>query len=312
MAILPNIKQLLIPRKTAAKAHPGYKEDMQQLEVWARQPIQQLVAGSNITLTPANGLATDSKGNGPQPITIAATGGGGGVTHITSPQSSITVTGPFGPTTGVDVAGRPFLPYGDTNSNVGYGPNVFGIPPSGGPGSNDSAFGNQALQDLTTGIHNTGLGAAAGLHDNTGSENTFVGYQAGTNVNSGLQNVAVGSQAGYVETTSQNNTTVGYHAQGPGSTGLLDNITCIGSQTNCHGSGGVAIGMDHFNTAASAPNVDDFALGTANHVIVFSNTATGTTTCTLGANGPSVGTTPRGWIKIRDSAGAIGYVPYFV
>jgi hypothetical protein len=49
---------------------------MRKIETWARQPIQQLVAGSGVTLS--NETATDSKGNGPFPITISASGGGGG------------------------------------------------------------------------------------------------------------------------------------------------------------------------------------------------------------------------------------------
>lgn len=71
-------KTLFIPGKNYSGAHDGYRKDMQELEIWARQPIQQLIAGSGITLNPASGLATDSKGNGPNAITISASGGGGG------------------------------------------------------------------------------------------------------------------------------------------------------------------------------------------------------------------------------------------
>ncbi len=69
-------KNLLIPGKYGFTPD-RYKTDMQTLEMWARQPIQQLIAGSGITLSPANGLATDKNGNGPNPITISASGGGG-------------------------------------------------------------------------------------------------------------------------------------------------------------------------------------------------------------------------------------------
>lgn len=78
MATRPTNRSLLIPGKNYKAAHDGYRKDMQSLEIWARQPIQQLIAGSGITLSPASGLATDAKGRGPNPITITATGGGGG------------------------------------------------------------------------------------------------------------------------------------------------------------------------------------------------------------------------------------------
>jgi hypothetical protein len=89
MAILPSNRNLFIPgkaKKPANKAakpgpsvpHETYQKDMQTLETWAKQPIQQLIAGSGITLTPSSGLASNTTG-GPNPITIAATGGGSSV-----------------------------------------------------------------------------------------------------------------------------------------------------------------------------------------------------------------------------------------
>jgi hypothetical protein len=86
-----NTTNLLIPGKNTDRAHQGYTKDMQTVEIWSRQPIQQLVAGSGITLSPASGLATDSKGNGPNPITITATGGGGGgYASLTGPGQTVT------------------------------------------------------------------------------------------------------------------------------------------------------------------------------------------------------------------------------
>jgi hypothetical protein len=76
-------KDLFVPRKTNNKAHqPDYGTDMRTIEVWANTvPITQLVAGANITLTPANGQGST--------ITIAASGGGGGgYASISGPGSS--------------------------------------------------------------------------------------------------------------------------------------------------------------------------------------------------------------------------------
>lgn len=69
---------LILPGKNALGS--TYLRDTQTLEQWARQPIQQLIAGSGVTLSPSNGLATHSDGTGPHPITISASGGGGGPT----------------------------------------------------------------------------------------------------------------------------------------------------------------------------------------------------------------------------------------
>ncbi len=77
MATLPSNRSLIIPGKNALGS--DYLKDMQTLEIWGRQPIQQLIAGSGITLSPSSGLATDAKGRGPNPVTISSSGGGGGV-----------------------------------------------------------------------------------------------------------------------------------------------------------------------------------------------------------------------------------------
>lgn len=61
-------KRLFIPRKTAADAHNGYGTDMRAIENF--NPINKLIAGSGVTLLPADGT-------GPE-VEISASGGGGG------------------------------------------------------------------------------------------------------------------------------------------------------------------------------------------------------------------------------------------
>lgn len=61
-------KRLFIPNKNAPDAHHQYGQDMRAIEIF--NPINKLVAGSGITLTPADG-------SGPQ-VEIASSGGGGG------------------------------------------------------------------------------------------------------------------------------------------------------------------------------------------------------------------------------------------
>lgn len=73
MAVAPNQSKLIIPGKNSHGAHPGYDTDMRAIEIWANaQPkggVQQLIAGTNITLSPPDGEGI---------VTINSTGGGGG------------------------------------------------------------------------------------------------------------------------------------------------------------------------------------------------------------------------------------------
>ena len=125
MAIPQNTpKRLFVPRKTDPNAHqPGYGQDMRAIEAF--NPINKLVAGSGVTLTPSNG-------EGPQ-VEIAASGGAG----ITSTLMSVN--------TGPDFADFPFnlLPFAggwwqstlvswiqlfNTGVNVSANPNFYHQP----------------------------------------------------------------------------------------------------------------------------------------------------------------------------------------
>lgn len=72
MAVAPNHKKLIIPKKQMPKAHAGYSDDMRTIEQWANDQVNgvsQLIAGTNITLDPTSGEGV---------VTINASGGGGG------------------------------------------------------------------------------------------------------------------------------------------------------------------------------------------------------------------------------------------
>lgn len=321
MAILPSLRNLLIPNKT--KQGADYQTDMQQLEIWARQPIQKLVAGSGITLSPSNGQATDSKGQGPHPITISAPGAAG-ITSVGSPLVSIAVTNPTGPTVDIEVAGIPFLNtanYADANHDVAYGQ---GASSGGTPGGEDTAIGYNALHrahsdfantgvgysagsNITTGLNNTIVGAES-IGPTTGSDNTVVGEGAMISASTAGSNTVVGTAAGNNIAAGANNTYIGT-AAGPASD--VSNATALGTRTVPGGNGAVAIGRDSSGTPASTSNANDFVLGTANHVVVFSNLVlAGTNTTNLGSNSPAAGASPAAWIKVRlGAAGAIGYIP---
>lgn len=316
MAILPNLRQLIFPRKNKTDVD-SMRTNWQTAEIWARQPIQQLVAGSNITLTPSSGLATDAKGNGPFPITIAASGGGSGITTLASPDNSIAITNPTGPTTDVDVQGYPFLNtpsgiFSDANDNVGYGSQCLGSFAGLAHARSNAAFGFDtlaAIVDTPGATGNTAVGHSSLAAVTSSGDNTGIGRGSFINVTTGAQNTGVGSLTGGSTTTGGQNTAVGYDS---GSTSAaLSHTTCLGFATGAQANGTVAIGCDNLGFAAVATNVNDFVLGTDLHVVNFLNIHTGSNTMDLGTNSPATGPHPAGWIKIRDSGGAIGYIPYW-
>lgn len=331
-SIINSVRNLFIPGKATREAHNGYQKDMQTLEVWSRQPIQQLVAGSGITLTPASGLATDSKGNGPFAVTIAAAGGGG-VTLITSPKASITITNPGGPTVSIDVAALPFLNsgnYSDAHQNVGHGTQVFNAVPTG---TDNTAIGFNALAALTTGNNNTAVGwnalsslvsvgantavGARALLNATGNFNSVLGQNAGLSVTSGTQHVYVGYQAQGATTEVDGCVGVGYQATAGGS-GTGGNAIAIGNQAFAAAAGSIAIGRDHTGVSATTtiggtPVVDLIALGTANHTLQLMKTQTGAGSALLGANCPAATlSAPRGWFVMNDGTGVGNvFVPFW-
>jgi hypothetical protein len=79
-------------------------------------------------------------------------------------------------------------------------------------GSNNNAFGYGSLYTNTTGSSNTGYGEGTLYSNTTASNNTAVGYQAGYSNTTGTVNVAMGSYALYSNTTANANTALGYQA----------------------------------------------------------------------------------------------------
>jgi hypothetical protein len=79
------------------------------------------------------------------------------------------------------------------------------------------AVGNKALQS-STGTSNTAVGNSAGINVTTGIDNTLIGAGAGaTNTITGVGNTCLGSASGGFVDTGDNNTCIGYQAQVSGS-----------------------------------------------------------------------------------------------
>jgi len=93
-------------------------------------------------------------------------------------------------------------------------PNVFGVTPAPDgayPGAN-TAEGQSALQNLTSGIHDTALGYQTLFSNTIGHDNMASGFQALYSNTTGNYETATGSQALYKNTTGNYNTATGFRA----------------------------------------------------------------------------------------------------
>ena len=144
---------------------------------------------------------------------------------------------------------------------------------------NSIAIGYQALDSVTTGGGNTVVGANSGGALTTGYANTLMGNWAGSLV-TGNANTFIGSEAGYVNTSGHYNTALGRYALKDNSTASSnvaigyeagENITtggtnsCLGREAGDNlttGSNNICIG---FGSDASAADVsNEITLGDTN------------------------------------------------
>ena len=165
-------------------------------------------------------------------------------------------------------------------------------PPDGGyPGAN-TAEGDFALLNLTSGINNTAVGKDALLHNTTGGFNVGIGSGALASNTTGSFNMAVGTQALTKSTASFNlaigfrvgfmNTT-GRHLTGIGAAALQENTTAsfntaIGAaalQKNTTGENNTAIGAGALNQNNGDQNVAIGEDAMINATLAFSNTVVG-------------------------------------
>ena len=141
------------------------------------------------------------------------------------------------------------------NNNTGFGHQVFNVLTSGDgntgvgadalsavtSGSNNTAVGLDALKP-TTGDRNTAVGSTAADAVSSGSQNVAVGYGAASSVDTGSANTAVGDSALETCTSGTLNTAVGEDAlkstTGTANTGLGANageLITTGSSNTCVG-----------------------------------------------------------------------------
>ncbi len=159
-----------------------------------------------------------------------------------------------------------------TNTSLGVNSNL-GIT----TGTNNTAFGKDALKTNSTGLYNTAVGEAAlltyagsgntamgykALTVATGIQNTAVGYQAGVLVSTGTYNTLIGTSTGQKITSGSQNTIIGNEAYFNGNGSF---VTAIGHQAMLNFTGGntsVAIGYLAMSGAGSATGTGNVAIGT--------------------------------------------------
>jgi hypothetical protein len=137
-------------------------------------------------------------------------------------------------------------------------------PPPGGYPNYTTAAGDHALQALTSGVGNTGIGTFSMFSVTTGNNNTAVG--AGSlDLNIADNNTAIGTAALLFNTTGTNNTASGTAALEFSSTGI--NNTANGAFalfSNTTGNGNIALGANAgINLTTGDDNIDIGNIGVA-------------------------------------------------
>ena len=202
-------------------------------------------------------------------------------------------------------------------------PQAFGVspPPDGGYPNRNTAEGDSALLNLTTGSANTANGFQALVSDTAGSQNaangafalaanttgnnnTANGFAALYNNMSGSKNTANGVLALYNNTTGDNNTANGLEALFSNTTGAYNTANgVLALFSNIHGNLNTANGF-----AALYSNIDGVENTANGYQALYSNTNGGSNTATgldaLYSNTEGTYNTAVGWNALFSNTGS--------
>lgn len=209
-------------------------------------------------VTTAGGIGT----TGPTGPT-GASGGPIGPTGTTGPSGPTGSTGPTGANgwllTGNSGATGPSNFIGSTDANPVYfktnnltsgildyftSNTSFGANSNPDNGSNNSAYGAEALQSLSSGTFNTSVGTNSGISTTSGSLNSIFGYDAFITNITGGGNVAIGANT-LSNATGNYNTGIGYSSLNNTTTGIRNTAVGYNSKIiNNSASNSTAIGAN--------------------------------------------------------------------
>jgi hypothetical protein len=150
-------------------------------------------------------------------------------------------------------------------------------PPDGGYGNFNTAEGDGALFNLTSGLGNAAVGFNALNHTLNGTGNTGVGIRALFSNTDGNNNTALGSNALEQNTTGHENTACGSSALGDNTTGIFNTasgVQALNSNTNGHDNTATGFEALFFNTTGH-DNTANGSQALFNNVSGDFNTATG-------------------------------------
>lgn len=140
---------------------------------------------------------------------------------------------------------------------------------SGGSGSYNTAIGDSALKNATSGT-NTALGFSAGESNTSGQFNTFIGYATGRNVTTNSNNTFVGDAAGryygngFELVNVRESTYIGSGAKGMNSSTLANHTNEIVIGYNALGKGSNTVQLG--NTSTTEGYIGSNKIATENYV----------------------------------------------
>ena len=150
-------------------------------------------------------------------------------------------------------------------------------PPDGGyPGAN-TAEGNSALFNLTTGVNNTAVGFQALFNNTTGNDNTAIGVVALVSNTSGSDNTATGVFTLFANTTGSLNTGYGVNALANNTTGDQNTATGVNALiSNTTADNNTATGFEAlFRNTTGTQNTATGAFALVHNTTANNNTADG-------------------------------------
>lgn len=198
-------------------------------------------------------------------------------------------------------------PSGSESTSVGVGALTQNT------GESNTAIGNEALHNNTSGIMNTAIGAFSLRESSTGENNVGVGTFSLNKNTTGSGNVAIGTYALQHNTTGTDNIAIGTNASSEELTYQVAKTISLGYQSSATGNGSIAIGSSMTSgeqhgyyelNGARTIGIRSIAIGNGAQA-GYSYSSTGTSTDAI-AIGPIALASPSYTIALGRSASSLG------